>query len=753
MTGLAKPRRYILCATVALIFALLFVPGAGAAVITEGTVDTTTVTQGAILETHQLLVDGAPCKLYSLKVDLKDSYLNVRPLYGRGGTLENIQSVTGMALEGGAVAAINADFFQMASGKPIGLTVQNGKIITSPALRSDMYGMGIYRGNVPQILVFGFSGVVETRDGDSFPLSGVNKPQYLLQSSVTSDVYSLQLYTPQWGGQSRGKVEGLEGRRVEAVVINDVVESVLEDGEAFSIPPDGFVLAGHGVAGDWMLESLKVGEEIKVSYSLEPGDELISAIGGQSLLVKDGQVPVYFDQDIAGNRSRSAAGYSQDGRYLYFVAVERGPDSRGMTQREIAQYMVTMGVWRAVNLDGGGSTTLVARPSGHTEVKAVNAPELGTLRRVPTAWGLFTSAPPGSLLDLILEGPGVLFSGDTAKYNVFGIDDFYNPIAVDLEKVEWETNNRGVFIEEGVLTSGRGGSVKITALLGKVEKTLTVRVLDDKDIEALLVEPASINIQVGQKVSFKFKVKTLEGDVLPVSPEKINWTVPDGLGLVVGGSEFNAPDMAAQGVLKAEFLESEVSIPVNIWLPEPEKPPVVEFKDIKGHWAAEAIMALAERNVVNGFPGELFKPGDKVTRAQLVVMLDNALDWPKDPKETSFSDPMPEWVADAVARAVSQDIVQGYPQGDFRPAKTVTRTEMCVMLNKILVGLDLKVTAKKLTYKDAAKVPGWGLQAVTAVSSAELMKGDTSGQFRPLDTVTRAEAAMVINTLLDKYVK
>ena len=275
MTGLANPRRYILAAILAFIFIWLFVPGAGAAVINQG-IDTTTVTRGAILETHHLLVDGAPCKFYSLKVDLKDSYLDVRPLYGRGGTLENIQSVTGMAAERGAVAALNADFFQMANGKPIGLTVQNGEIITSPALRSDMYGMGIYRGNVPQILVFGFSGVVETRDGQSFPLSGVNKPQYLLQSGVTSDVNSLQLYTPQWGSQSRGKVDGLEGPRVEAVVINNVVESVLEDGAAFSIPADGFVLAGHGAAADWLLENLKAGERIKVSYSLESGDELVS---------------------------------------------------------------------------------------------------------------------------------------------------------------------------------------------------------------------------------------------------------------------------------------------------------------------------------------------------------------------------------------------------------------------------------------------------------------------------------------------
>ena len=79
------------------------------------------------------------------------------------------------------------------------------------------------------------------------------------------------------------------------------------------------------------------------------------------MLVMGGQVlPDLNDVDL---HPRSAAGYSRNGRYLYLLVVDgRQPHySEGMTLAELAQFMLSMGAQYAMNLDGGGSSTLVVQ--------------------------------------------------------------------------------------------------------------------------------------------------------------------------------------------------------------------------------------------------------------------------------------------------------------------------------------------------------------------------------------------------------
>ncbi|MEG3071180.1 MAG: phosphodiester glycosidase family protein [Candidatus Syntrophopropionicum ammoniitolerans] len=99
------------------------------------------------------------------------------------------------------------------------------------------------------------------------------------------------------------------------------------------------------------------------------------------MLVQDGQLPAYFTQNITGKHARTAVGVSRDGNTLYLVAVEKYTDpsagvlSVGMTQEELAQFLISIGVWRAVNLDGGGSTTLATRHLGDFDASLVNRPQ------------------------------------------------------------------------------------------------------------------------------------------------------------------------------------------------------------------------------------------------------------------------------------------------------------------------------------------------------------------------------------------
>ena len=92
------------------------------------------------------------------------------------------------------------------------------------------------------------------------------------------------------------------------------------------------------------------------------------------------------------------------------------------------------------------------------------------------------------------------------------------------------------------------------------------------------------------------------------------------------------------------------------------------FPDLSGHWAASAVLALKERGIVSGYPDGNFHPEDRVTRAEMAVMLAKAKHLASVPGATGFPDvPSGYWAAGAIGAAKAAGYLQGYPDGSFRP--------------------------------------------------------------------------------------
>lgn len=111
--------------------------------------------------------------------------------------------------------------------------------------------------------------------------------------------------------------------------------------------------------------------------------DVFNAVTGSGIIVQDGlnvgdQTPY---GDGAHPNPRTAVGLSQDGRYLYLVAIDgRQPGySIGTTHEETADLMIAFGCYTAINLDGGGSTDMV-EDNGHGGATIVNRPSGGTER-------------------------------------------------------------------------------------------------------------------------------------------------------------------------------------------------------------------------------------------------------------------------------------------------------------------------------------------------------------------------------------
>ncbi|TEB05229.1 Endoglucanase precursor [Pelotomaculum schinkii] len=839
------------------------------------------ITQGVVLHSINLNTNEGPLNVYVLEADLSNPYVKIDTIIGSDGTLNKNQSVLDMAKRTGAVAAINGDFFQMAeSGRTIGLAYQGGQLVESPALRNDMYGFGITEDKLPLLEIFNFTGQVVTEAGKSFPLAGINKPGYLLMNGLSSDVDALNMYTTLWGTTSRGKISGLTGVKV-AVVRNGVVQQVLTDQPGVTIPQDGFVLQGHGLAAQFITDNMPVGTKVAASYSVAPhGDKLLAAVGGQALLVEDGHLPAYFTQNISGKVARTAVGVSSDGKTLYLVAVERKAAadgtiiSRGMSQEELAEFLISIGVWRAVNLDGGGSTTMAARSLGDFEASLINQPQGSSLRSVADAIGVFSTAPQGSLHGMALSGPSLALAGTQASFSAKGYDQYYNPVSIKPADIKWSATPSGDFTGN-VLIPKQGGTVTVTAKLDNVQSSVNVQVVGPESLLSLAVTPSAITVKPGEKVPLSAKVNTIYGDTFDLKFQDVTWTISGSIGKIADGS-FTATDQVAEGEIKATFQGLSTSIPVTVkpsWvelqaLPEQEssagldswihvtfpassvsapatirlayaaettglpancinlgaitvspapgekadlmapwwlswdyqpgtitgRPAILmwddstkkweeqparlddqgevktisarvwgfgqlvlvddhrrlpSFKDTGKHWAEAAINDLAARGVANGFPDGTFLPGQAVTRAQFVKLLSSALQWPAVEKLPAFKDSIPDWASSAVAAAVANGVVSGYPDGTFRPDASITRSEMAVMIDRALA---LQETDENLKYKDTGSIPDFARTAVAKATSAGLLQGE-GGLFRPKDGATRAETAVVVSRVLKLWVE
>jgi hypothetical protein len=135
-----------------------------------------------------------------------------------------------------------------------------------------------------------------------------------------------------------------------------------------AIPSGGAVLiAGRNAPAETrgVLLALHPGDVVRTKVSLAPKN-LREVVGGRPMLVRDSLVPGIVDSIgqpgfATGRHPRTAAGIARGGKRLILLVVDgrQLPYSDGMTLREVANFMLALGARDAINLDGGGSTTLV----------------------------------------------------------------------------------------------------------------------------------------------------------------------------------------------------------------------------------------------------------------------------------------------------------------------------------------------------------------------------------------------------------
>lgn len=440
--------------------ALLFLEIQGSAAVLWEKKTETIITEGVHLTKDVRFSETGWHRANILEIDTENENLEICTLFDSRG-IQKLKTVREMAAENDVVAAINGDFFNW-EGTPLGFTMEEGEVISSPAHDTGLAAFLETEDGEFLTAYLDMQLFVECPDGYTAEILHINK-YHPMQSMV--------LYTDAWGGKTPGSHNGVS----ELVAKDGVVLEVRQDMDGAIVPENGFVLAISTETSTYLVDNFKEGDEILLSYTLTPDiEKLETAIGGGSVLVSGGEVAA-FTNVVAGAHPRTAVGIKEDGKTLLFVTVDgRQAATAGMTQTELAKYMIELGAVDAINLDGGGSTTMVVREGESGTLSVANLPSGGE-RAVSTALGVKFTGPLGELETLEVNFASRVVEEEGVHLYLGAYDAYHNPVYIADKPIRYSSPD-GTF-EGNIFYPAHSGTCTVYAQCEGIKGMGTIEVL------------------------------------------------------------------------------------------------------------------------------------------------------------------------------------------------------------------------------------------------------------------------------------
>ncbi len=244
-----------------------------------------------------------------------------------------------------ALAGVNGSFFYK-DGTPVGALMIGGQIISSPLYNRT--ALILYENGRTAIDALKMQGYLKLENGQTLGFSGVNQPLKANQIIV---------YTPDYR-----RTDASESS-TNITVIDDKVAGI-SFGD-IQIPNNGYVISAIGTAGEALKDIFSQNKSAKWFFMASPAlDGVKHVLAGGPRLLYNGQPYISskeerFRNDVTiGKAARTAAGITKDGR-LIFAVVEGNGKKTGATLEELSAFMKDLGAYDAMNLDGGGSSSMV----------------------------------------------------------------------------------------------------------------------------------------------------------------------------------------------------------------------------------------------------------------------------------------------------------------------------------------------------------------------------------------------------------
>lgn len=309
---------------------------------------------------HRDIVSEVPWSINIVRISRTNSLLELRTTLAGGnsiGLATLSEHVARMPRKGGRpIAAINGDYFirdGIFSGDPESLQILDGELVSAPNGKSSFW---IDPAGNPHITNVVSKLEVTWPDGTTMPI-GLNEARpddkpVLYTSRTRGSTHAsggVELVLERWDSSPWLPLASGETYDARVAAVRDKGDSPIPpaDGMVLSVPPGLARRTGNAA----------VGARIKISTATIPDLRGVqTAIGGGPALLRGGKLAPFRSEAV--RHPRSAVGWSRD--FIYFVQVDgRQRDlSVGMTLQELADKLQKLGCEEALNLDGGGSSTM-----------------------------------------------------------------------------------------------------------------------------------------------------------------------------------------------------------------------------------------------------------------------------------------------------------------------------------------------------------------------------------------------------------
>ncbi|RXZ83186.1 hypothetical protein EBB07_07620 [Paenibacillaceae bacterium] len=179
------------------------------------------------------------------------------------------------------------------------------------------------------------------------------------------------------------------------------------------------------------------------------------------------------------------------------------------------------------------------------------------------------------------------------------------------------------------------------------------------------------------------------------------------------------------------------------------------FKDASliPNWAQQAVARLAAKQIISGRTDGTFDPKGNITRAEFLAIVVDGIGFTKTGDNNAFSDVASNaWYKKYVDIGLANELIKGVSSDMFAPNRNISRQDLSVMLYNALKKQNVQLPeAGKHDFPDDDAIADYAKEAVYAFKALGIVNGRTNGSMDPAAAATRAEAAVIIDSIL-KYI-
>ena len=675
-------------------------------------------------------------------------------VYGVG----NINRAVSIAQEAGyhVVAAINSDFFSLASGVPIGIVIEDGVYKSSGNEENAMLitdGVVSIMGR-PQVALT----LTNQRSGQTVTPQHFNKLR-----SDTGGMYLLNQDFSKISSRSDGAGWYVRMKLVESgaqLTVNSTltleVTELLSSDQSVVIGEDEYVLTAADASGyGFVYSDFQPGDQIILHTSCT--DSALSAAqwagGVGDIMVQNGAVTDSSSWTYAsdGRQPRTAMGMKADGTLvLYAVDGRQSGYSIGLSQKDLALELQAQGCVWAVNLDGGGSTSFSLWLPGQAGTANLNSPSGGSLRSCATFILLVTDQSGDGRADRLAlkeNGLTVLTGSSLTLPQAAALDNGLNLVDADLSSLRITSEEGLGTITDGVYTAGsragtdtlylydRGSRLEGTAQLHVVDALTRLTVTKSGSSTAL----TSLQVKPGEQVQLAV-TGSYWGRAALRGWEALTCTVSGGVGTVDETGLFTAATVPASGsiTISAGGLSQTIQVSMSN----------IHTDVAEDHWAYTAVEYCYEHGIVSGVSATEFGRDNQIRRADFILMLYNALGKPAPAAGCTFTDvSQSDYYYTALSWAQGAGLASGTGDGAYTPNSPITREQAFTILRQALPLLgkncpdgDLSVLNQ---FSDRERIASYAQSHTATLVAQGIVSGKGDG-VDPQGLLTRAEMAAIL---------